>query len=55
MHAFTRPCSQLRLKIRDALLRSLHDSSLYRGLIIANKEKGARTKTVGHALHKKLT
>ena len=55
MHAFTRPSSQLRLKVRDALLRSLHHSSLYRRLIVANKEKGARTKTVGQALHKKLT
>ena len=44
MHAFTRPSSQLRLKVRDALLRSLHHSSLYRRLIVAIKEKGARTK-----------
>jgi len=56
MHAFTRPSSQPRLKVRDALLRSLHHySSLYRHLIIANKEKGARTKTVGKVLHEKLT
>ncbi len=55
MHAFTRPSSQLRLKVREVLLRSLHHSSLYRQLIIANKEKGARMKTVGRALHKKLT
>ena len=55
MHAFTRPYSQLRLKVRDALLRSLHHSSLYRCLIIASKNKGARTKTVGQTLHKKLT
>ena len=54
MHAFTRPSSQLRLKVRDALLRSLHHSSLYMRLIVANKERGARTKTVGQALHKKL-
>ena len=54
MHAFTRPSLQLRLKVRDALLRSLHHSSLYRRLIVANKERGARTKTVGQALHKKL-
>ena len=54
MHAFTRPSPQLRLKVRDALLRSLHHSSLYRHLIIANKAKGARTKSVGQALHKKL-
>ncbi len=55
MHAFTRSSSHLRLKARDALLRSLYHSSLYRRLIIANKEKGARTKSVGQALHKKLT
>jgi hypothetical protein len=54
MHVFMRPSSQLWLKVRDALLRSLHHSSLYQRLIGANKEKGARTKTVGHALHKKL-
>ena len=29
--------------------------SLYRRLIVANKERGARTKTVSQALHKKLT
>jgi len=55
MHAFTLPSSQLRLKVRDAQLRSLHHSSLYRRLVIANKEKGAKTKIVGQALHKKLT
>jgi len=55
MHAFTRPSSQLRLQVRDALLRIIHHSSLYRRLIIDNKEKGAGTKTVGQGLHKKLT
>ncbi len=50
MHAFTHPSPQLRLKVRDALLRSLHHSSLYMRLIITTK--GARTKTVGRALHK---
>jgi ribonuclease HI len=55
MYAFTRPSSQLRLKVRDALIRSLHHSSLYRRVIVSSKEKGARTKTVGQALHKKLT
>ena len=54
MHAFTRPSLQLRIKVRDALLRSLHHFSLYRRLIVASREKGARTKTVGQALHKKL-
>ena len=55
MHAFTRSSLQLRLKARDALLRSLHHSSLYRRLIVANKEKGARTKTIDQVLHKQLT
>ena len=55
IHAFTRPSSQLRLKIKDALLRSLHHSSLYKRLIIANTEKGARMKTVDQALDTKLT
>jgi hypothetical protein len=55
MHAFTRPSTQLRLKVWDALLRSAHHSSLYRRLIVASKEKRARTKTVGQSLHKRLT
>ena len=55
MHTFTRPPQQLRIEIRDALLRSLHQSSLYRRLIIiAKKEKGAGTQKVGHAVHKRL-
>jgi hypothetical protein len=55
MHAFTRLPQQLRLMVRDALLRSLRYSSLYMRLIIGNKEKGARTKIVSHALHTRLT
>ena len=55
MHTFTRPSLQLRLKVRSSLLRSLHHSSLYMRLILASKENGARTKSVGRALHKKLT
>ncbi len=46
MHAFTRPSNQLRLKVRDALLHSLHNSSLYIRIIVANNEKGARLKNV---------
>ncbi len=42
MHAFTRPSQQLRNKLRQALLRSLRYSSLYRGLLAANKPKEAR-------------
>ena len=55
MHAFTRPSPQLRHKVRGSLLRSLHHSSLYRRLILTSKENGARTNTVGRAIHKKLT
>ena len=55
MHACTRPSPQLRTQVRDALLRSLHHSSFYRRLIVTSKEKGACTKTTGHALHKKVT
>ena len=36
-------------------MRNLHHSYLYRRLVVASKEKGARSKTVGQALHKKLT
>ena len=54
MHAFTRPSQQLRLKVRHALLRSLHYTSLYRRLLIANKLEGARLQTVGRAIHRKL-
>ena len=55
MHAFTRPSPQLRHKVRGSLLSSLHHSSLYMRLIVTSKENGARTKTVGRAIHKKLT
>jgi hypothetical protein len=54
MHAFTRPSQQLRLKVRHALLRKLHFSSLYRRLLIASKLKGARLRAVGHSTHKQL-
>ncbi len=55
MHAFTRPSQQLRNKVRHALLRSLHYSSLYKRLLVASKLKGARLQTVGRATYKKLT
>jgi hypothetical protein len=51
MHAFTRPSTQLRLKVRDALIRSLHHTSLSRRLIIANREKGAHIHIVGRSIH----
>ena len=51
MNAFTRPSQQLRIKVRQALLRNLHHASLYRRLIVANKETGARLHTVGRYIH----
>jgi hypothetical protein len=55
MHVFTRPSQLLRLKVGEALLRSLRHSSLYRRLILANKEEGVRSNIVGQTLHKRLT
>ncbi len=55
MHAFTRPSQQLWNKVRDALLRSLHYSSLYKRLLVANKLKGAHLQTVGRSICKKLS
>jgi hypothetical protein len=54
MNAFTRPSQQLRFKVRHALLRNLHHTSLYRRLIVANKVMGARLHTVGRSIHKRL-
>ena len=51
MHAFTKISNQLRLKVRNATLRSLHHTSLYKRLILKAKAKGARTNTVGAAIH----
>ncbi len=54
MHAFTRPSQHLRNKMRQALFRSLHNSSLYRRLLVAKKAKGGRLQTVGRAIFRKL-
>ena len=54
MHALTRLSQQVRLKAREALLCSLHNSSLYMRLVIANKEKEARAKVAEHAMHERL-
>ena len=54
MHAFTCPSHQLRLKVRHALLRTLHHTSLYRRLIVANKGLGSRLHTVGQTIYKRL-
>ena len=51
MHVFTRPSRQVRLKARHALLRSLHHTSMYRRLIVTNREMGARLHTVGQPTH----
>jgi hypothetical protein len=50
MLAFTKTSNQIRLEDRNATLRSLHHTSLYRRLIRKAKDQGARTKTVGTAL-----
>jgi ribonuclease HI len=55
MHAFTRPSTQLRHKVRHALLRSLNFTSLYKRLILQNIEVGKTTQSVGKAIHRRLT
>jgi hypothetical protein len=55
MHAFKRLSTQLRHKVRHALIRSLHFTSLYRRLILQNIEVGATTQSVGKAIHRRLT
>ena len=54
MNAFTRPSQQLRVKVSHTLLRNLQHTSMYRRLIAANKELGARLHTAGHSIHKRL-
>jgi hypothetical protein len=51
MHAFIKTSNQLRLKVRNATLRDLHHTSLYRCLILKAKAQGARTNTIGTAIH----
>ncbi len=55
MHAFTRPSTHLRDKVRDALLRSLHHTSFYRRLFIANRRRGARIYIVGRSIYIRFT
>jgi hypothetical protein len=55
MHAYTRPSHQLRNKVRQALMRSLHYTSLYRRLILKRVEMGTTTKYVWQAIHRRLT
>ena len=50
MHACTKNSTQLRLKVRNATLRSLHHISLYIRLILKAKAQGTRTSTVGTAI-----
>ena len=54
IHAFTRPSQQLRHKVRYALLRSLHHTSLYRRLILKSMEVGTNTQSVGKTIHRRL-
>ena len=51
IHAFSKIPNQIRLKFRNATRRSLHHISIYRRLILKAKYQGARTKSVGTALH----
>jgi hypothetical protein len=51
MHALTKISNKLRLKVRNAILRSLNHISLDRRLVLKAKAKGAHTKTVGTAIH----
>ncbi len=54
MHAFTKPSNQLRLKVKSAIIRSLHHTSLYKHLITKAKTQGARTTTVGITLQARI-
>jgi hypothetical protein len=54
MHAFTWPSHQLRLKVRDTVLRCFHQTSLYRRFILTNKDGGAQTIKAGKAIHTRL-
>ena len=51
MHAFTKTSNQIRLKKRNASLRSLHHSTRYIRFILKAKAQGARKNIVGVALH----
>ena len=55
MHAFMRPSQHLRRKVRHALLRSLHYTSLYRRLILKNMAVVANTLSLRKAIHHRLT
>ena len=54
MHTFTHPSRQLRRKVRHALLRNLHYTSLYRRLLLKNIEVGTNTHFVGKAIHRRI-
>ncbi len=51
MHAFPKTYNELRLKVRNATLRSIHHTSLYRPLVLKSKAQGGRTNTLGTAIH----
>ena len=54
MHAFTRPSYQLRQKVRAATLRSIHQTSLYKRLILQARTHGTHTATTRATLHTRL-
>jgi hypothetical protein len=47
MHAFRQPSHKLRQKIRAATLRSMHQTSIYKRLILQAKTQGANITTTG--------
>jgi len=54
IHAFTRPSHQLRQKFKAATLRSIHQTSITRRLILQAKTQGANTATTEASLHTRL-
>jgi len=54
MHAFRQPSHKLRQKIRAATLRSMHQTSIYKRLILQAKTQGANTTTTGASIHTRL-
>ena len=55
MNAFICPSQQLRQNVGHALLRSIHNTCLYRRLILKNIEVGTNTQSVGKAIHRRPT
>jgi hypothetical protein len=51
MHAFSKTSNQLRLKMRNATLRGLDHTSIYKRLILKAKALRARANIVGATIH----